>query len=131
MDFYIQHQVVQIRHPSSDDHPVIVWGTGSARREFLHVDDLADACLFLMKNYEEPLHVNIGAGKDLTIKELAKLVQGIVYPEAEIVFDTTKPDGTHRKLLDIEKLHDLGWSPKLNLEEGIKSTYTWYLSQSK
>ena len=113
-----------------DGPKVLIWGTGSARREFLHVDDLADACLFLIHHYEDPLHVNIGTGEDLTIKELAELVRDIVYPEAEIVFDSTKPDGTPQKLLDIGKLKELGWTPKLNFEEGIKSTYAWYLSQT-
>ena len=76
------------------------------------------------------MHINVGTGEDLTIKELAELVRDIVYPEAEIVFDSTKPDGTPQKLLDIGKLSDLGWTPKLNFEEGIKSTYAWYLSQT-
>jgi GDP-L-fucose synthase len=120
-----------VRPPSSNDHPVIVWGTGSARREFLHVDDLADACLFLMHRYEEPLHVNIGAGKDLTIKELAELVRDIVYPQANLAFDHSKPDGTPQKLLDIGKLHDLGWIPKIDFTNGIKNTYAWYLSQTQ
>jgi GDP-L-fucose synthase len=95
------------------------------------VDDLAAACLFLMQHYEEPLHVNIGAGKDLTIKELAELVRDIVYPEARVVFDSSKPDGTPQKLLDISRLEDLGWSPAINFKEGIRDTYTWYLEQTR
>jgi len=115
-----------ICHPSS----VLVWGTGNARREFLHVDDLADACLTIMEKWEDPEHINVGAGKDLPIRELVEIVREIVYPEAKIVFDNSKPDGTPQKLLDIGKLHDLGWSTKIDFTNGIKDTYAWYLSQS-
>jgi len=119
--------------PLSSGRPssVVIWGTGIARREFLHADDLAEACLFLMHHYEEPLHVNIGVGEDLSIIELAGLVRDIVYPEAEIVFDSTKPDGTPQKLLDSSRINKLGWKPKITFEEGVKSTYTWYLSQQR
>jgi GDP-L-fucose synthase len=100
-------------------------------REFLHVDDLADACLFLMEHYEEAGHVNVGTGEDLSIRALAELVRDIVYPAAELVFDTTKPDGMPRKLLDVSKLRSLGWSPTIGLEDGIRSTYQWFLDALK
>ena len=106
---------------------VEIWGTGSAKREFLHVDDLANACLFLMEHSEREGHINVGTGKDLTIRQLAELVRGVVYPEAELVFDTTKPDGTPRKVLDVSALEELGWTHQIQLEDGIKSTYKWYL----
>lgn len=106
---------------------VVVWGTGTPRRELMHVDDLADACLFLMKNYNEKQFVNVGTGKDISIKELAELVKKIVGYEGEIVFDTSKPDGTARKLLDLTRLHQLGWYSKIELEEGIRMTYQDFL----
>ncbi|MGR6836666.1 GDP-L-fucose synthase [Syntrophomonas erecta] len=105
---------------------VTVWGTGTPRREFLHVDDLSDACVFLMKNYDSPEIINIGCGKDITIKELAELVKNIVGYTGSIVFDDSKPDGTPRKLLDVSRLYSLGWQPKISLEEGIRSTYKWF-----
>lgn len=107
---------------------VELWGTGSPYREFLYVDELADACYFLMQNYNEPDIVNIGTGKDITIKELADLVRAIVGFDGEIIWDTTKPDGTPRKLLDVSKLNSLGWKSSLSLKEGIENTYKWYLS---
>jgi GDP-L-fucose synthase len=106
---------------------VEIWGTGSAMREFLHVDDLADACLFLMDNYEGEDHINVGTGQDCSIRTLAELVREIVYPAAELAFDTSKPDGTPRKVLDVSKLRSLGWSPSIGLEDGIRSTYQWFL----
>jgi GDP-L-fucose synthase len=106
---------------------MVVWGTGSPRREFLHVDDLADACLFVARHYDDAEHINIGTGEDLTIRELAEMVRDIVHPEAELVFDTSKPDGTPRKLLDVTRLHDLGWRHKIGLREGIESSYRWFL----
>lgn len=106
---------------------VVIWGTGSPRREFLHVDDLADACLFLMRHWEEDIHINVGTGEDLSIRELAELVRSIVYPHARLVFDTTKPDGTPRKLLDVTRLHNLGWRHTIGIEEGIESVYRWFL----
>jgi len=106
---------------------VEVWGTGSAMREFLHVDDLADACLFLMEHYEEAGHINVGTGEDRSIRSLAELVRDIVYPAAELAFDTSKPDGMARKVLDVSKLRSLGWSPTIGLEDGIRSTYQWFL----
>jgi GDP-L-fucose synthase len=106
---------------------VTIWGTGTPRREFLHVDDLADACVFLMRRYGEASHVNVGTGEDLTIRELAETVRAIVYPEAVIVHDTTKPDGTPRKRLDVSRLHALGWRHRIPLREGIVSSYQWFL----
>ncbi len=105
---------------------VEVWGTGTPRREFLHVDDLADAVVYLMNNYDENEPLNIGTGKDVTIKELAELIKEIVGYEGEIKFDTTKPDGTPRKLLDVSRLHATGWKHKIELREGIKQTYEWF-----
>jgi GDP-L-fucose synthase len=105
---------------------VTIWGTGRPRREFLHVDDLADACLFLMRRFDEAEHINVGTGEDLTILELAEMVREVVYPEAEIVFDASKPDGTPRKLLDVGRLHRLGWTHRIPLREGVASTYAWF-----
>lgn len=106
---------------------VIVWGTGNPRREFMHVDDLADACLFLMLNYNDSQFVNVGTGKDISIRELAELIKTIVGYEGNIIFDTTKPDGTPRKFLDLNYMHSLGWHHKIELEEGIKMTYQDFL----
>jgi len=105
---------------------VSVWGTGSPRREFLYVDDLADACIFLMNNYDQGEIINIGTGEDLTIKELAELIKNIIGYHGEINWDTTRPDGTPKKLLDVSKLHNLGWQHQINIEQGIKMTYDWY-----
>ena len=105
---------------------VEVWGTGDARREFLHVDDLADACLFLMDQYSEAGHVNVGTGVDLTIRELAEAVRDLVYPEADLAFDTSRPDGMPRKVLDVSRLTDLGWTASTGLAEGLASTYEWF-----
>jgi GDP-L-fucose synthase len=102
---------------------VVLWGTGSPRREFLHADDLAEACLFLMDKYSAPGIVNIGTGEDLSILELARLIQGIVGFEGRIEHDLTKPDGTPRKLMDVAKLHSLGWRHRIELAEGIRSVY--------
>ncbi len=108
---------------------VIIWGTGSPMREFLYADDLADACYFLMENYNEPNLINIGTGEDLTIKDLALAVKKTVGFEGELVFDTTKPDGTPRKLMDVTKLHNLGWKHQIELEEGLNLAYQDYLSK--
>jgi len=110
------------------DAEVVVWGSGTVRREFLHVDDLADACLFLMRRYDEPSHINVGTGEDLTIAELADMVRRVVYPEAAVTFDRSKPDGMRRKLLDVSRLHALGWRHKIQLSEGIESTYRWFVA---
>lgn len=106
-----------------NDPTVTIWGTGSPKREFLYVDDLADACMFLMENYDEPGFVNIGTGEDLTIMDLANLIKKIVGYEGDIKTDTTKPDGTPRKLLDVSKLKNLGWQASVPLEQGIKMVY--------
>ncbi len=107
---------------------VKLWGTGEVYREFLFIDDLADACIFLMQNYNESEIINIGTGQDITIKELAEIVKRIVGYKGSILWDKTKPDGTPRKLLDVAKLHSIGWKAKTSLEEGIKKTYKWYIS---
>jgi GDP-L-fucose synthase len=106
---------------------LVVWGTGSPRREFLHVDDLADACVYIARHYDEAEHINVGTGEDLTIRELAEMVRDIVHPEADLTFDTSKPDGTPRKLLDVSRLHGLGWRHKIELRQGIESSYQWFL----
>jgi GDP-L-fucose synthase len=103
---------------------VTIWGTGKPRREFLHVDDAAAACYFLMKHYNDPEIVNIGTGKDISIADLAALIKEICGYEGHMVFDTSMPDGTFQKLLDVTRIKNLGWQPAINLEEGIKSTYS-------
>ncbi len=112
---------------SSRDPEVVIWGTGTPRREFLHVDDMASATLHLMRNYDGEEHVNVGVGEDLSILELAHMVRGVVGYEGEIVHDLSKPDGTPRKLLDVDRLHSLGWRARIPLEEGIRGTYEWFL----
>lgn len=102
---------------------VTVWGSGTPKREFLHADDMADACVYLMKRYDEPGLVNIGVGVDISITDLAYLIKRVIGFKGEIVFDSSKPDGTPRKLMDVKKLHSLGWKAKIDLEEGVKSTY--------
>jgi len=106
---------------------VLVWGTGTPRREFLHADDLADACVFLLKNYDSPDLINIGSGEDTTIRELAELVCEVLGYDGTLVFDPTKPDGTPRKLMDSSKLFSLGWKPKIPLREGIAHAHAWFL----
>ena len=106
---------------------VVVWGSGTPSREFLHVDDLADACLFLMRHYDDESHINVGTGEDLSIRELADTIAAVVHPQAELVFDRSKPDGTPRKRLDVSRLHALGWRHRVALREGIESTYAWLL----
>jgi GDP-L-fucose synthase len=108
---------------------VSVWGTGTPRREFLHVDDVADAAVFLMERYDGEEFINVGCGVDLTIGELAELVRDVVGFNGDIIYDTSKPDGTPRKLLDISRLTALGWSPRIQLRDGIKQTYDWLLNQ--
>ncbi len=114
-------------HEALPDRPVTVWGTGAPRREFLHADDLADACVHLMETYEGSDIVNIGTGEDVTIRELAELVQEVVGHRGELVWDTSKPDGTPRKLLNVDRLHALGWKHRIPLREGIRSAYEWFL----
>lgn len=106
---------------------IVVWGSGQPRREFLHVDDLADACLFLLQNYDSPEIVNVGCGEDVTIRELVGIICEVVGFHGEIAFDPTKPDGTPRKLLDTSRLTALGWKPKISLRDGIARTYKWFL----
>ena len=106
----------------------MIWGTGTPRREFLHVDDAADALIHLMTHYSGASQVNVGSGSDLTILELAKLIANVVGFTGQIVTDPSKPDGTPRKLLDTSKLDNLGWHPKIELEEGLASTYKWFVS---
>jgi GDP-L-fucose synthase len=106
---------------------VVVWGSGSPRREFLHVDDLADACLFLMKNYDSPEPINVGTGEDLTIRELAELIQRLTGFSGKLTWDSSKPDGTPRKLLDVSRLTALGWKARISLERGLSDTLRWYL----
>ena len=106
---------------------VVIWGTGTPRREFLHVDDLADACVFLMGHYEGDGHVNVGTGEDLSIRELAETLRAIIYPEAVLTWDASKPDGMPRKRLDVSQLHELGWRHRIGLRDGVASTYNWFL----
>ncbi len=115
---------------SAGQPSVILWGTGSPRREFLHVDDLAAACVFLMNHYDESQIINIGWGRDLTVRELAQIIAGAVGDASEIKWDSTKPDGTPRKLLDISRLKELGWQPKIELADGIRQVYRWYLDSA-
>jgi GDP-L-fucose synthase len=112
----------------SGQEKVTLWGTGSPKREFLYVDDLADACIFLMNNYNDNKPINIGTGQDISIQELAEMIKEITEFQGEIEWDTSKPDGTPRKLLDVSRLHDLGWQHQIELEEGIRKTYEWYLN---
>jgi GDP-L-fucose synthase len=115
----------------SGQSSIVVWGTGSPRREFLHSDDLAGAIEFLLENYDSPEIINVGCGQDVTIRELAELVCDVVGFSGTLEFDKTKPDGTPRKLLDLTRLTKLGWQPKISLREGIKSTYEWFLKNRK
>jgi GDP-L-fucose synthase len=113
-----------------DSAPVVtVWGTGMPLREFLHVDDLARAALFLLEHYDDPAPINVGVGEDLSIRELAELVASVVGYEGELQFDTSKPDGTPRKLLDVSRIHSLGWRARIDLRDGLTRTYAWYQEQ--
>jgi GDP-L-fucose synthase len=108
---------------------VTVWGSGTPLREFLHVDDLAKACLFLLENYDDPVPINVGTGQDLSIRQLADMVADVVQYDGDILFDKEKPDGTPRKLLDVRKINDLGWRAEIDLRDGLKQTYAWYVQQ--
>ena len=119
------HEAKVLRAPE-----VVIWGSGSPRREFLHVDDLVEAALFLMSNYDEEQIINVGTGEDLTIRELAETIAEIVGYDGGLRFDTTRPDGTPRKLLDVSRLKALGWSPRVRLREGIADTYQWFEQRS-
>jgi GDP-L-fucose synthase len=110
---------------------VVIWGTGTPRREFLHVDDLADACAFLMEHYDGESHINVGTGVDLSIQELAETIREIVYPEANLVYDASKPDGMPRKVLDVERLTALGWTASTGLRDGVARTYDWFMEHSE
>ena len=109
---------------------LVVWGTGTPRREFLHVDDCASACLFLLEKYDSPEIINVGCGEDVSIRELAELICDVVGFEGELAWDKTKPDGTPRKLLDVSKLRGLGWTPTIPLRDGIARTYDWFLKNA-
>jgi GDP-L-fucose synthase len=109
------------------DGELVVWGSGEPRREFLHVDDLATACVFLLEKYDSPEIINVGCGQDISIRELAALICEVVGFEGELAWDTTKPDGTPRKLLDVSKIHGLGWRHTIGLRDGIEKTYEWFL----
>ncbi|KAF0190262.1 MAG: hypothetical protein FD167_6156, partial [bacterium] len=106
---------------------ITIWGTGTPKREFLFVDNLANACVYLMQNYNDSEIINIGAGEDITIKELAETICRVIDYKGKLEFDKTKPDGTPRKLLDVTKINKLGWKAKTSLEEGLRKTYDWYL----
>ncbi len=110
---------------------VVVWGSGKPRREFCYADDVAEACLYLLEHYDEPEIVNIGVGKDISIAELADLVRSVVGYEGDIVYDTSKPDGTPRKLVDVSRINALGWKARIDLEDGVRRTYEWYRNQLK
>ena len=109
---------------------VTLWGTGSPRREFLHSDDLAKACLFLIENYDDEVAINVGVGEDITIREVAEIIKKIVGYSGSIDWDTSKPDGTPRKLLDVSRINELGWFAEISLDQGISESYLWYLDSS-
>ena len=111
-----------IEAKKNDEKHVTIWGTGTPRREFLHVDDLAEACFYVLQEYNEKEHINIGTGEDISIKDLSELIKRKVNYNGEIIFDNSKPDGTPRKLLDVSKIKSMGWSHKISLEEGIEKT---------
>ncbi len=110
--------------------PVVLWGSGTPKREFLHSDDLADAAVYLMNNFEDAELVNVGVGEDVSIRELAELIARVVGYEGVVEWDSTKPDGTPRKLMDVSRMTSFGWKAKIGLEEGIRSVYQWYLAQA-
>jgi GDP-L-fucose synthase len=110
---------------------VVIWGTGAPRREFLHVDDMADATVFLMRSYDSPEIVNVGTGQDLTIRELAEMIGRVTGYQGRLAMDSSKPDGTPRKLLDVSRIHALGWKARIPLEQGVTDTYRWYVGHSE
>ncbi|MNR82121.1 GDP-L-fucose synthase [compost metagenome] len=118
----------KVKQEAGQEATVTLWGSGAPRREFLHVDDLADACLHLMKHYEGNDPINVGTGEDVTIRELAETIAEVVGFKGKVIWDASKPDGTPRKLLDVCKLQDLGWNASKSLELGIKQTYRWYIA---
>ena len=120
------HEAKLASKAGSSRDAVVLWGTGAARREFLHVDDLAEACVFLMDTYDGQNLVNVGTGEDISIRDLADLVGGVVGYEGGIVWDASKPDGTPQKLLDVSRLHGLGWAHRISLRDGVATTYAWY-----
>ena len=122
----LMRKIHEAKHAGADE--VTIWGTGSPRREFLHVDDLADACIHLMRSYDGEDPINVGVGRDISVTELAELIGRIVGFEGRFVYDRSKPDGTPLKQLDVQKLTALGWTPKIGLREGIEATYRWYLN---
>jgi GDP-L-fucose synthase len=121
--------IAKFHNAVNNNESVTLWGDGSAMREFLHVDDLAEACYTCMQVYNEAEHVNIGTGEDVTIKELAHTISNVVQFMGDIEWDTTKPNGTPRKVMNVNKIKKLGWEPKISLREGIESTYKWYIEQ--
>jgi GDP-L-fucose synthase len=120
------HEAVQKNAPE-----VAIWGTGTVRREFMHVDDFADAALFLMLKYDREEIINVGTGEDVTVRELAELVRKVTGYQGGLAFDTSKPDGTPRKLLDVSRLRALGWRPRISLRDGLKNTYEWFVANER
>lgn len=124
----LMRKIHEARRDGRDE--VVVWGTGTPRREFLHVDDCADACVFIARNYSDEPHVNVGTGEDLSIAELAELLREVIGWKGQFVYDTSRPDGTPRKVMDVSRLTALGWSPKIELREGLAQAYSWYGSNA-
>ncbi len=120
-----------VQAQKNNDPNVIIWGTGAPRREFLYVDDLADGCIFLMRNYAGNEIVNVGTGQDVTIIELAQTIKKIIGYQGSLKFDATKPDGTPRKLLNVDRMASLGWRAQTSFEDGIGKTIVWYLDREK
>jgi len=120
----------KVREAKRSGGEIEVWGTGKALREFMHVDDCADACVHLMKTYSDQTHVNVGTGEELTVRALAELICEVTGTKARLRFDSSKPDGTPRKLLDVSRLHALGWRHRIGLREGLKSTYEWFVANA-
>jgi GDP-L-fucose synthase len=123
--------IAKFHNAMKNNESVTLWGDGSAMREFLHVDDLAEACYVCMQKYDEPEHINVGTGEDVRIWELASIISDVVGFSGEILWDFTKPNGTPRKVLNVDKIKQLGWEPKINLQKGIELTYKWYKENEK